>query len=923
MQLRPYQREAVDAIYLHLRTRDDNPVAVLPTGAGKTPLISTICRDAVQTWDGRVLVLAHVRELLQQAVDKLHAIAPDLWNRVGVYSSGLKSRDTDHDIIVAGIQSVYRRAHELGPFDLVIVDEAHMIPADGEGMYRQFLADAAVVNPHVRVIGLTATPYRLKTGEICGPGNILNHVCYEVGVRELIAQGYLSPLRTKAGSARADTGGLHVRGGEFVAGEAEDLMDDDALVEGACAEIVEETKGRAATLIFAAGVRHGEHIQSVLRERHGIECGFVSGETPAGERDELLGRFKRGDLKYIANVQVLTVGFDAPHIDCVALVRPTMSPGLYYQMCLDMETEVMTPRGWARCHEIAEGDTVGAFDLETGGVEWCEVEEEIHRPLAPDERMFGVSSPHLDIRVTHLHDMVYRGKGPTCRSWRKRTAENLARLRDSYHIPIAGETDGPGIPLTDSELEFLGWALSDGHRNPHNNAVVIAQSAASPEVGAIRETLRACGFGYREYRCPRRGRQAGYPDGLQFVVPYGRPRGENRDLAGWGRLAGYLNRPIAESLADASRAQLRVLLGALHRGDGVKRRGVPWRSRTMTLCLGEHKFLADQLQMLLVRRGFRCNIASARQRTSWHTGQPETQYLLHVREQTRATVGGTSVYPNSLVPRRCRFAEVPAAADEMVWCVRTRLGTIVTRRNGKVAVVGNCGRGFRLHPGKDDCLVLDFGGNVLRHGPVDAVRVTTDDRGDGGEAPAKECPSCRALIAAGYQTCPECGHEFPPPNRGKHDPKASDEGILTGQVSRTEHEVSDTTYHIHWKRHDPGAALTMRVEYEVGIGQVFREWVCFDHEGYARQKAESWWRARSVEPVPECVEEAVELAKAGALAPTLAITIEKKAGEKFDRVVRHRLGDKPPRLDDPDAAPAHATPASETWRDIPLDEIPF
>ena len=123
--------------------------------------------------------------------------------QTGIYSAGLKSRDTEHPIIIAGIQSVYRRACELDAFDLVIIDEAHMIPPDGDGMYRTFLEDARKVNPNLRVIGLTATPFRMKSGMICEPENVLNHVCYEIGVKELIVQGYLCPLVTK-GSARAD-----------------------------------------------------------------------------------------------------------------------------------------------------------------------------------------------------------------------------------------------------------------------------------------------------------------------------------------------------------------------------------------------------------------------------------------------------------------------------------------------------------------------------------------------------------------------------------------------------------------------------------------------------------------------------------------------------------------------------------------------
>jgi len=104
IELRPYQLEGVSSVYEHLRNRDDHPCVVIPTAGGKTPVMASICRDAVQRWDGRVLILAHVKELLEQAVEKLHIMAPDLWNRIGVYSAGLRSRDTDHPIIVAGIE---------------------------------------------------------------------------------------------------------------------------------------------------------------------------------------------------------------------------------------------------------------------------------------------------------------------------------------------------------------------------------------------------------------------------------------------------------------------------------------------------------------------------------------------------------------------------------------------------------------------------------------------------------------------------------------------------------------------------------------------------------------------------------------------------------------------------------------------------
>ncbi|MBC7772935.1 MAG: DEAD/DEAH box helicase, partial [Pyrinomonadaceae bacterium] len=325
-----YQIGAVAAVYQHLRERDGNPCVVIPTGAGKTIVIAQICRDVVQQSSRRVIVLAHVKELLEQSYKKIIECDPSL--NVGVYSAGLGRRELHQPVTVAGIQSVYRRACELGPVDLVIVDEAHTIPADSDGMYRTFLADAMVVNPKLRVVGLTATPFRFSSGRICGPGLMFSDICFEVGVRQLIDEGYLTRLRSKAGHVCPDTRKLHTRGGEFIAQEAADLMDVAKLVEMACAEIARLTTDRKGTLVFATSIAHGQHVVDQFSRAHGITCGFVTGDTPGRERDDLIGRFKNGSLRYLVNVNVLTTGFDAPHTDCIVLLRPTASGPLYYQM---------------------------------------------------------------------------------------------------------------------------------------------------------------------------------------------------------------------------------------------------------------------------------------------------------------------------------------------------------------------------------------------------------------------------------------------------------------------------------------------------------------------------------------------------------------------------------------------------------------
>ena len=322
--LRPYQQEAYQAIYDHLRRRDDNPCVVLPTGSGKTPLLAYLCRKTVEDWHGRILVLSHVKELLEQAANHLASFLPV--NMVGLHSAGLGRRDTDHPVLVAGIQSVYDKAGDLGRFDIIIVDEAHLIPESGEGRYLTFLRDARIVSDNrVKVVGLTATPFRLGSGLLCKPENILNHVCYEANVKELIVQGWLCPLRTRRGIESADMARVRIMGtGEFAKDEEQAAF--EAVIKPACEEILTLTGNRHSVLVFAAGVNHARLVADAL----GGE--MVTGETDKRERARIIDDFRRGAIKYLVNVDVLTTGFDAPNVDCVVLLRATMSPGLYCQM---------------------------------------------------------------------------------------------------------------------------------------------------------------------------------------------------------------------------------------------------------------------------------------------------------------------------------------------------------------------------------------------------------------------------------------------------------------------------------------------------------------------------------------------------------------------------------------------------------------
>jgi len=196
------------------------------------------------------------------------------------------------------------------------------------------------------------------------------------------------------------------------------------------------------------------------------------------------------------------------------------------------------------------------------------------------------------------------------------------------------------------------------------------------------------------------------------------------------------------------------------------------------------------------------------------------------------------------------------------------------------------GRGFRLCDGKENCLVLDFGGNVLRHGPVDAIRIREPGSNGNGQSPAKECPQCRSVIAVGYSVCPDCGYEFPKREQVSHDASASTAVVLSGEVTVETYPVQEVVYGVHVKRNAPrDAPRSMRVEYRIGFNRWQSERICLEHTGYARHKAELWWRRRSNVPVPETAEDAVYYAESGALAETKSITVRSVAGEQFDRIV--------------------------------------
>lgn len=332
LNLRQYQIEAVDSAWRQLKTKDGgNPLIVLPTGAGKSIVIASIAMDAVKKYAGRVVILQHRKELIEQNAEKVKRLC-DV--PVGLYSAGLNRKQINEDIIVAGIQSIYKKACDLGRRQLAIIDEVHLLPDDGVGMYREFLESLGTLNPNLKIVGLTATPYRTDSGKLYGTAeSFFKGVTYEAGIRDLIDSQFLCSVTSTSSIRDADTSKLRMRAGEFKLDEMAMLFDENEIVSRACEEIVDRSHGRHSCLIFCSSVNHSWHVAQEITRITGEECGNVVGETNPLERASTLSRFKERKLKWLTNCSVLTTGFDAPCIDLIAIMRATASPGLFAQIC--------------------------------------------------------------------------------------------------------------------------------------------------------------------------------------------------------------------------------------------------------------------------------------------------------------------------------------------------------------------------------------------------------------------------------------------------------------------------------------------------------------------------------------------------------------------------------------------------------------
>lgn len=342
IQLRYYQEEAVQSVFDYFRTQKGNPIVGLPTGTGKSVVIGeTIKRAFLGYPNQRILKITHRKELIAQNYQKLISLWPTA--PAGIYSAGLGRKEI-RPITYCGIGSVAKRAKELGKINLVFVDECHTIGPKDDSNYNRLFSELREINPLMKVVGYTATPYRLGQGRLTDAfidkeGNIkhplFTHMCYDLtgmtAFNRLVAEGYLARLIPRKTYSEIDVSDVHIVGGEFDQSELAAATDQDAVTKKACDEICYFGADRRSWLVFATGIKHAGHVTEALRAR-GVDAHCIDNNTDKGDRDRLIADFKAGKIRCLVNNDILTTGLDVPQIDLIAVLRATLSAALWVQM---------------------------------------------------------------------------------------------------------------------------------------------------------------------------------------------------------------------------------------------------------------------------------------------------------------------------------------------------------------------------------------------------------------------------------------------------------------------------------------------------------------------------------------------------------------------------------------------------------------
>jgi DNA repair protein RadD len=332
LDARWYQRDAVESIFDYFVSNNGNPLLALPCGAGKGYVIALFLHKVFLHYPfQRVMIATHVKELIDQNYKKLMRVWPSA--PAGIYSAGLKRKDVGTPITFAGIQSIRSVVELIGHIDLFIIDEAHLLGPSDEGSYMKVITGLRLINPYMKVIGLTATPWRTQMGHLTN-GQIFTDTIYNLctpeGFGRLFADYHLVPPRPRRVQTQIDTSNVSINAGEFSQSGLQKAANAEVTWK-ALQEALSHGHDRYCRLVFATGIDHAI-LCAEMCNALGLKAGVVHSKMDDKERDGIMQAFRSGEIDTLCNNGIATTGLDHEPIDHIIALRSTMSVGLWSQM---------------------------------------------------------------------------------------------------------------------------------------------------------------------------------------------------------------------------------------------------------------------------------------------------------------------------------------------------------------------------------------------------------------------------------------------------------------------------------------------------------------------------------------------------------------------------------------------------------------
>lgn len=330
---RDYQLKINRKLFEYIDTNPEkNPVMAIPCGGGKSGLQAMAI---IELWKRnpniRTLAVCHVKEIVLQNAEELLEFSDEL--QPSIFCAGLNKYEIGK-FTFASIASIIKKVEHIGKIDYLFFDECHVLPMDSKSMYRKLLINLQKTNPNIRVIGYSATPFRLGLGYITD-GDLFDDIVVNATYMEsftwFIDNGYLVQMISKHAVTQLDVTDVHIRGGDFVQSELQKSVDKAEITYAALAESCKYGHNRNHWIVFASGVEHAEHITAMLNDEFDIPATVVHSKMNDAQRDANIEAFKRGEYRAIVNNLVLTIGSNLPILDLCIDLAPTTSPARHIQ----------------------------------------------------------------------------------------------------------------------------------------------------------------------------------------------------------------------------------------------------------------------------------------------------------------------------------------------------------------------------------------------------------------------------------------------------------------------------------------------------------------------------------------------------------------------------------------------------------------